>query len=43
MKAGEEVGKRRRWLDLIIDLMDIILNKFWKIARDRKLGVLRSP
>ena len=32
-RSGEQ---RMRWLNLIIDSMDIILNKIWKIAKDKE-------
>ena len=41
---GKIEGKKRRaqqrergkWLDYIANLMDISLNKFWEIVKDRK-------
>ena len=34
---GRRRGEQRmRWLNLIIDSMDIILNKIWKIAKDKE-------
>ena len=31
-----------RWLDGIIDSMDMNLGKFWEMLRDRKPGMLQS-
>ena len=48
MMLGKIEGRRRsgqqriRWLDDIIDLMDMSLKKLWEIVRTGKAGVLQS-
>ena len=40
---GRRRGQQKmRWLDGITDLIDMSLNKFWEIAKDRKPGILQS-
>ena len=36
MKAGGEGDDRMRWLDSIIDSMDLILSKLQEIVKDRE-------
>ena len=36
MNAGGEEGDRMRWLDNIVDLMDLNLSKLLEIIKDRK-------
>ena len=43
MRAGGEGGdKRIKWLDDIIDSMDMSLSKFQEMVKDREAGVLQS-
>ena len=48
LMLGKIEGRRRRgrqrmrWLDGIIDLMDVSLCKLWPMVKDRKPGVLQS-
>ena len=38
-RSGQE---RMKWLDGIIDSMDLNLSKLWETVKDRKSGVLQS-
>ena len=35
-------GRRIRWLNGIIDSMDMSLSKLWEMVKERKPGVLQS-
>ena len=35
-------GQRIRWLNDIMDSMDMSLSKLWELVMDRKSGVLQS-
>ena len=39
MKANREEGRqqRMRWLDSVTDSVDMNLNKFWEIVKDREV------
>ena len=45
---GKIEGRRKRgrqkmrWLDSIMDSIDMSVNKLWEIVKDRKPGVLQS-